>query len=109
MMPQYLLAGMFLCSGLILAGVSLPLIASRIPRNHLYGFRTPKTLASDEVWYEANRFAGRQLFGAGVLQVIGALVLLAFAGRLEVETSALWGWRSPWCRSAWPWFAPSAT
>jgi len=62
MAPQFFLVGMFLLEGIVLGAVSLPLVASRIPRNGLYGFRTPKTLASDAVWYEANRYAGRALF-----------------------------------------------
>ena len=86
MSPQVVLGLVFLFDGLLIAAVSLPLIASRVPRNRIYGFRTPKTLASDEVWYEANRFAGRQLFGAGLAQVVGAVVLLMLAGRLDTDT-----------------------
>jgi uncharacterized membrane protein len=91
MAPQFLLVVLFGLSGLLLALVSLPLIASRIPRNHLYGFRTPKTLASDGVWYEANRYAGRQLFAAGATIVAGCLLLLMVAGRLPVEAIGLAG------------------
>ena len=91
MSPQYLLVGMFLVDGLLLAGVSLPLIASRIPRNGMYGFRTPKTLASDDVWYAANRYAGRALFWAGAAIVAGSLVLLPFAGGLGTDAVACLG------------------
>ena len=91
MSPQVVLGLVFLFDGLLIAAVSLPLIASRVPRNRIYGFRTPKTLASDEVWYEANRFAGRQLFGAGLAQVMGALLLLIFARQLSPDVVALIG------------------
>jgi len=37
--------------------VSVPLIFEWIPRNGLYGFRTPRTLESDAVWYPANKKA----------------------------------------------------
>ncbi len=91
MTPQYLLAGMFLLDGLLLGGVSLPLIASRVKRNALYGFRTPKTLASDDVWYAANRYAGRALFYAALVIVAGSLVLLPFAGRMSTDAVACLG------------------
>lgn len=91
MAPQFLLVGMFLLDGLLLAGVSLPLIASRVPRNPFYGFRTSKTLASDDAWYAANRYAGRDLFYAGTVIVAGSLLLLPFAARLSVDAVAVAG------------------
>ena len=39
----------------------IPLILEKVKRNRFYGFRLPKTLASDEVWYPANAMAGRAL------------------------------------------------
>ena len=39
----------------LLIAVSIPLMLGMVPRNHWYGFRTPKTLSSDSVWYPANR------------------------------------------------------
>lgn len=91
MSPQFVLAGTFLLQGILLAGVSLPLVAGRVKRNGVYGFRTPKTLSSDDVWYAANRYAGRQLFGAGSAQIAGTLLLLPFAGRLDAGTLGLLG------------------
>ena len=44
--------------------VSVPLILNVVPPNRIYGFRTPRTLASREVWFRANRFAGWALFVA---------------------------------------------
>ncbi len=91
MAPQYLLVVTFLLDGLLLAGVSLPLVASRVKRNPFYGFRTPKTLASDAVWYPANRYAGRALFWAGSATAAGSLLLLPFAGRLGTDAVAFAG------------------
>ena len=51
---------------LLVAGLSVPLILRRVPRNVFYGFRTRKTLASDAVWYPANVFAGQALALASV-------------------------------------------
>jgi uncharacterized membrane protein len=70
---------------LLIVVVSLPLIAGWVGRNYFYGFRTPRTLSSDAVWYPANRVAGILLLGAGLvwlavgltagLVAIGAAVL----------------------------------
>jgi uncharacterized membrane protein len=45
--------------------LSIPMIFGLVPPNRLYGFRTPKTLSSDQVWYPANRAAGIALLVAG--------------------------------------------
>ena len=55
---------------LLLVAVAIPLILHLIPRNGFYGFRTPRTLASDEVWYPANEFAGKALTAAGLAWAI---------------------------------------
>jgi uncharacterized membrane protein len=51
---------------ILLVAVAIPMILNMVPRNRFYGFRTPRTLASDEVWYPANRFAGKALTIAGL-------------------------------------------
>lgn len=76
MRDTYLLVAIFLASGALLCFIALPLIAGKIPRNPWYGMRVPKTLASDEVWYLANRFAGKALFRCGRLIAAGSLILL---------------------------------
>ena len=40
--------------GLLIVGLSIPLIRRRVKPNRLYGFRTPKTMSSEQIWYEAN-------------------------------------------------------
>ena len=45
--------------------VAVPLIFRLVPRNWFYGFRTPRTLASDAVWYPANQVCGVALLAAG--------------------------------------------
>ena len=47
MAPQTGLALLFLVEGALMTMVALPLIYRKIPRNHIYGFRVPKTLKSD--------------------------------------------------------------
>ena len=94
MPAQLLLMGMFLAGSVLLCCVSLPLILGRVPRNGLYGFRTPKTLSSDSVWYPANRHAGRELLTCGLKQLVGvaAILMLWKAANLSV---ALVGYLGP--------------
>jgi uncharacterized membrane protein len=60
---------------LILIALSMPLIYQIVPRNRLYGYRTPYTLSSDQVWYRANRICGIALFMAGILWLALTLVV----------------------------------
>lgn len=46
----------------IVALLSIPLMLNLVPPNEFYGFRTRQTLASRELWFRANRFAGCALF-----------------------------------------------
>ena len=67
----------FLVGAGFIALVSIPLILKVIPRNSVYGFRTPSTLSSDEIWFPANYFAGWALF---IAAAVGAMLLLAVPG-----------------------------
>ena len=90
---------MCVLGGLLLIGVSVPLIRRSVPPNPWYGFRTPKTLGDSRVWYDANEFSGRMLLRAGVVTVLGTLVLApaplgagekALADAAVVLGSVLW-------------------
>lgn len=62
-------------TGLIIAGVSIPLILGKVPPNGLYGVRTAKTLSSPTAWYAGNIYGGKALLLAGITTiVIGALI-----------------------------------
>jgi uncharacterized membrane protein len=63
----------YLIAGLALFAVGVLLLQEWIPRNRWAGFRTPKTLSSDRVWYEANRVAGRDLMIAGAVVMATAI------------------------------------
>lgn len=67
---------LFISVGLLFASLSVPLMRRQIAPNNLYGLRTEKTLSSDTVWYPANEYAGKWLFGMGILQVAIALLML---------------------------------
>src|SRR5258706_6093347 len=64
----------------VIAVVSIPLILKMVPPNHLYGFRTPSTLANRALWYRANTFAGWALLIAAVASI--ALTVGADGGAL---------------------------
>lgn len=69
-------------SGLLIAGLSLPLIWRKVPPNNLYGLRVRATFADEWVWYEANARSGRDLLIVGVATV-AATLLPAAAGADE--------------------------
>ena len=77
-----MLVVIFLAPLLIIA-VSIPLILGMVPRNHWYGFRTSKTLASDAVWYEGNRIGGKYFVIAALIQLATmAVVFLVWPARI---------------------------
>jgi uncharacterized membrane protein len=55
----------------VLLGIlALPLRLGKVRPNLYYGFRTPKTMSSPEIWYAANRFAGQWLLAASALTIL---------------------------------------
>ncbi|HEX8063239.1 MAG TPA: SdpI family protein [Allosphingosinicella sp.] len=62
---------LLLVAPLLIAAVSLPMALGVVPPNRVYGFRTSASLASPEVWYSSNLWAG----GTGVaLGLAGAFL-----------------------------------
>lgn len=61
----------------ILVVLAVPLALGMVPPNGLYGFRTPKTMSSPDIWYPANRFAGWWMIAAGALTVCFNFVVLS--------------------------------
>jgi len=70
---------MFAGIGLLFMAISVPMINHRVKRNQWYGFRTPKTLSNDRIWYAANEHSGRMLFLSGILTIVSAVLLTPFA------------------------------
>jgi hypothetical protein len=59
--------------GLVIFGVSLPLVFRKAAMNDLYGFRIRAAFESEQRWYDINAYGGRQtaawswlLIGSGV-------------------------------------------
>lgn len=76
----FLLMIVFVGEGLLLMGVALPLIRRRIKPNPWYGFRVPKTLGDEDVWYDANAYSGRLLLSAGAVHVLTAVLFFLVPG-----------------------------
>jgi len=61
------------------------LVLNKIPRNCFYGFRTKKTVASDEIWYKANRWAGLSFLAAALTSLIGCAFLSCDKDKLSFD------------------------
>jgi uncharacterized membrane protein len=74
----------------ILAILALPLRLGKVRPNSFYGFRTPKTMSSPEIWYQANRFAGQWMLAASSLTLLINFSLLYTRPDLPPEKLTLW-------------------
>lgn len=81
------LLAMYVIFGLLLAGLSVPLLLGKIPPNGWYGFRVPSTLYDADLWYKVNRYMARWMLAAGIITVVGAIGLYFVPG-LSVDTYA---------------------
>ncbi len=78
---------LFVCTGLLLVGLSIPLLLRRVKPNGWYGFRVPKTLSDERIWYESNAYTARWLLAAGLLHTVVSFTLYfipAFRANLNV-------------------------
>lgn len=63
--------------GVLLIGIGLPFYLERVKPNRWSGFRIPKTFASPEIWYAANKVMGLDLIIAGTVFAVLSLIVLA--------------------------------
>ena len=70
-----ILLALYSFGGLVLAGLSVPLILHKIPPNGLYGFRVRSTLENPALWYKINAYAGWRFLVVGLGTAIGAIIL----------------------------------
>lgn len=74
--------------GILEIVLSIPLIFEKIPPNSLYGFRTPKTRYDADIWYQANKFAGKTIFLAGLITAGTGFVFAVWGQYIETLTIA---------------------
>jgi len=80
----------FVCTGLLLVGLSIPLLLRRIKPNYWYGLRVRKTLSDERIWYESNAYMAKWLLILGVIHAVVSLVLYFIpAFRASLNTYAI--------------------
>jgi len=76
MLASYLIVA---AAGLLIALVGLPLLLQKVGPNWLYGFRTPRTISNEALWYASNKVAGRDFILAGLAQFAISMLALGLA------------------------------
>jgi len=79
-----LINSMFLTSGLLYAGISLPLVVEKIKPNKWYGYRTKRTLSNPRIWYAANKVMGFDMLLAGLTIAFFASMVIGFGRSLPL-------------------------
>ncbi|MEP6718642.1 MAG: SdpI family protein, partial [bacterium] len=62
----------FAAVGLVLMGISIPLIMRKVPPNSFYGCRTRKTLSNRKIWYDANHISGKDFCISGAIVFVAS-------------------------------------
>ena len=70
--------------------LSVPMILGQVPPNGAYGFRTPKTLSSPDIWYPANRAAGWFMLAAMVVAICFNVALWWIYPDWPLERTVSW-------------------
>jgi uncharacterized membrane protein len=76
---------LFAVVGLVLIGISIPLIMRKVPPNSFYGCRTRKTLSDPKIWYEANHTSGIDFCVAGLIVFVSSLAMLILGQNVETN------------------------
>jgi uncharacterized membrane protein len=79
---------LFLISGILMVALAVPLAMGWVRPNLWYGVRVGKTMEDPQLWYAANRVAGRWLTLAGVVFLIAAIGLRWIPG-ISVDVYAI--------------------
>lgn len=70
------LAGSIATLSFLVLIVGLPLAIRKVPPNAVYGFRTPKTMSSRAIWFDANAYAGKCM-------IVAAIAMFSFSGAIR--------------------------
>jgi hypothetical protein len=69
--------------GLILAGLSVPLVMQKMPPNGFFGLRSQATVNNPKLWYKINAYAGRRLLATGLGTALGSIILYYLSSSVE--------------------------
>ncbi|MBD3369861.1 hypothetical protein GF402_05800 [Candidatus Fermentibacteria bacterium] len=86
---------------LVMIPVGVPMMLRKIKPNVIYGFRTRKTLSDQTVWYEANAYAGKAMVIAGMVSLVGLLVLYLLRDSFGIWMFNILGWVAVLVPLAW--------
>lgn len=81
--PKLLLFVTAIVCALLFVGISIPLINRAVEPNPFYGIRIGVSYESDELWYEVNRYGGWAMTIAGLVLLIGNIILYLFRKKLS--------------------------
>src|SRR5438309_1453248 len=73
-------------SCVLIAILGIPLVLRMVPPNGFYGFRTPATRSTPDIWYPANVFAGWALV---IAAAISAIVLFMLPPTTDPSSAAI--------------------
>lgn len=79
----------FILAGILVCGLSIPMIRGRVKPNGWYGFRIPLTLDHPEIWYPVNRLAGWLLLVYGGVLVAATFGLAQMPG-ITLDAYTIW-------------------
>jgi SdpI/YfhL protein family len=79
-------AATLVCLGLILIGVSIPLLLGKIKMNYFYGFRIRKAFESEENWYEINSYGAKAMIRWSLV-IIAAGIACLYRARCLIPRS----------------------
>jgi uncharacterized membrane protein len=68
------LACLITAVGVIVLGLSLPLVYRKVPMNAFYGMRIPASFASEQRWYDINAYGGRFFVRWSALIIASGLI-----------------------------------
>ncbi|MCC6705794.1 MAG: SdpI family protein [Thermomicrobiales bacterium] len=86
-MSEWAITGIILIvTGLVMIGLGRPLVAGKVGRNSLYGYRIAATLRDDRVWYPVNALSGIWLIWAGFLALAIGVLLVIFRNDEDAAT-----------------------
>jgi hypothetical protein len=83
-----ILLALYSFGGLVLAGMSVPLVLYKIRPNRWYGFPIRSSQENKQAWYRVNAYAGRRFLVVGLGTSLGAIILY-YTSAQNVEQYAL--------------------
>jgi uncharacterized membrane protein len=80
---------LLVATGIVLIAAGIPLYLRRVPPNLFYGARFASALRDEEVWYELNARAGRDLVVVGAIYLVLLVVAIRGGNAWPIEVRVL--------------------